>query len=261
MRPQNWAPPRGCCQRNRNGHIPADLPSLRLRSLACPRAILPSCDRAAWQPGHPSRRVSTVQLLLPTCAGACQRRRPSPAAATLPTHHHHLSTSRQHPLTRASFATLLGNLATFPPPLGHLLLPAPTCLPAHILLHPPSTDARAPPTLAHRRTAPTAAGATPCASHAFAAACSSVCANACAPPPSAPHFPWLSAGFCFVYYKDKRDAEDCIHALDGWVRAGPMRCWGRRPASLAGVMACLLVAAGAGCRPRDVHAGAVPALA
>ncbi|PRW39211.1 serine arginine-rich splicing factor RS40-like isoform X1 isoform A [Chlorella sorokiniana] len=30
----------------------------------------------------------------------------------------------------------------------------------------------------------------------------------------------FKSGFCFVYYKDKRDAEDCIHALDG-------REWGR----------------------------------
>lgn len=43
--------------------------------------------------------------------------------------------------------------------------------------------------------------------------------------PSNPRLSSLSAhrlptpGFCFVYFKDKRDAEDCIHALDGCARA------------------------------------------
>jgi RNA recognition motif-containing protein len=33
----------------------------------------------------------------------------------------------------------------------------------------------------------------------------------CTAPPACPRPP----GFCFVHYKDKRDAEDAIHALDG----------------------------------------------
>jgi hypothetical protein len=37
-----------------------------------------------------------------------------------------------------------------------------------------------------------------------------------APPSPLPASYPTTPGFCFVHYQDKRDAEDAIHALDGW---------------------------------------------